>query len=312
MSLKIGRACAFVAMGAFVLVLAACDGLPTLSGGDSGTGTLKLHVTDKPFPFDLIESAVVTLTRVEVRKADPANEELEESNDSAQSEPVTEDDEASAAEETFITVFEDAEGKPFDLVDLRNGRTDLLAVAELPAGKYTQLRLIVSGGEVTLTDGRVFPLKVPSGEQSGIKLRFTFEVVDEEETSLLLDVDLSRAFTPIPGGKIQHAGDIRQFHFKPSLAVRLVDLAEMGEVAGTVTDASGQPIANAAVTVYEGDVEITSTSTEADGTYALIGLPAGTYRVEFSALGYAEQEILEVFVVAGQATPDVNAALVAE
>lgn len=305
-----GRLCICVTAGALLLAWAGCAGWPEpATSGGSADGTLKIHVTDKPFPFDLIESAVVTLTQVQVRRADEQN--LEEPGDAAESEPA-EEGEAEGDADSFVIIFDEPAGVPFDLVNLRNGRTDLLAEAELPAGKYTQVRLIVSGGEVTLTDGRVFPLKVPSGEQSGIKLRLTFEVVEDEETSLLLDVDLTRAFMPVPGGKIHGAGDIHRFHFRPSHAMRLMNQARVGEIQGAVTDESDQPIADASVTAYQDDVEITSTSSDEDGGYMLVGLPPGTYRVEFSAPGYADTEILDVSVSAGHTTTDVDAVLAAE
>jgi hypothetical protein len=293
-----------------LILLGSCVQVPS-DPAAVGTGTLKVHVTDKPFPFDLIESAVVTLTRVEARRAVISQPADDTQDEEAQSEPVTAEDDAedeALNEEVFVTLFEDPQGKPFDLVQLRNGRTDLLGLAEVPAGTYTQLRLIVSGGEVTLTDGRTFPLKVPSGEQSGIKLRLTFEVAEDQETGLLLDVDLSRAFKPIPGGKISGPSEIREFKFQPSLAMRLVELAETGEIGGFVTDMNGQPVALASVTAYKDDVEVTSTSSEADGSYRLIGLTAGTYRLEVSAGGYADQQVENVVVESGQVT-DVNVSL---
>src|SRR5687767_9549291 len=299
---RIAKSAVIVAvLGAGISILAACGVLNSLSG----TGRLRVSITDKPFPFEFIESAKVTLTRVEVRQGEPSDESSEEGEGEdqiASSQPASDDD----SDGPFITIYEDAAGKEFDLVLLRNGKTDLLAEAELPAGHYTQMRLVVSSGEVTLTDGRVFPLKVPSGEQSGIKLHFEFDVVADQDLDLLLDVDLSRAFTPIPGGHIDDVSTIRLFHFSPSIAMRLITLQGSGQIAGLVTDATSTPLAGVAVTAFSGDTEMTSTSTEDDGTYALIGLPPGTYDVTFSANDFDDAEVTDVEVSSGQTTPDVN------
>ncbi len=303
---KIGLVCAAVILAGAVLMGATC------SGPGQGNGALRLVITDKPFPFEFIESAVVTLTRVSVHKAGPTEpadtEESVNADEQASGQAVEEDD---GQDGEWITIFEDSAGKDFDLVELRNGRTNLLANTELPAGTYNQVRLVVSGGEVTLTDGRTFPLKVPSGDTSGIKLHFTFEVVEGETTDLLLDVDLSRTFKPIPGGKIDTPDQIKQFHFHPSIAMRLINLVEAGSISGTVTDSAGAGLGGVAVTAYKDDVEVTSTQTEDDGTYQLLGLTTGTYRVEFTATGFVDAEVADVSVTAGQDTAGVNATLTA-
>lgn len=354
----------------------APDGSTAASGG---SGSLKILITDKPFPFDHIASATVTITEVRAHRADADDDDGDDDDagngnandnanaaedddevaddnqnanapddaaDSAEDAPDANDNAADAGEDegddaandadeddadeddadddsddeedhdkdgdsAWVTVFSGE--KSFDLLDLRNGRTDLLAEAELPAGTYDQLRLIVTAGEVTLTDGRVFPLKVPSGEQSGIKLHFEFEVADEGQTQLLLDVDLSRAFQAIPSGRIDDVSTIRSFKFSPSIAMRLANLLEAGSISGLVTDSAAAPLEGAAVTAYRGSgdaaEEVTTSVSEADGSYQLIGLPSGSYRLVFSKDRYADFEIPAVDVQAGAATENVNASL---
>jgi len=363
-------------------------------GGDAAqTGTLQVLITDKPFPFEFIASAVVTITRVEVHIVgdadtngvdddeedgdsdtngvddeeeddDSGSNGLHEDNDGAEAEKRVhanelaeadgddadtngnDSDECEACDATtngdndddaddeddvgtngdhddcdecdvgtngpddegpWITIFEGE--RSFDLLQLRNGRTDLLADAQLRAGTYNQMRLIVTGGQVTLTDGRVFDLRVPSGEQTGIKLHFTFEVLADQETTLLLDVDLSRAFKAVPGGHIETPDDVRDFTFSPSLGMRLIELVDAGDIAGTVTDVSSNALADVSVTAYAGESEISTTSTDANGVYLLGGLPTGDYRVEFSATGFADAEVTGVAVTAGQTTEGVDAVL---
>ena len=283
--------------------------------GDVGTGTLKVFVTDKPYPVDWIVSAEVTITRVDVRTGDA---------DDADEVVGVEDGDG----EAFITIFDsewDSDGdgeadgpRVFNLLDLQNGRTDLLADVDIVAGTYTQMRVYVTEGTIVIVDEeadegvRTFDLTVPSGSSSGIKLHFTFEVVEGEETQLLLDVDLSRAFKAIPSGHIEDPSTISGFKFQPSLAMRLIDLLDAGSITGTVTaEADGAPIATALVTAYLGDEEITSTITEDDGTYVLAGLPAGDYRVEITATGFEDSQTDAVAVVAGEETANIDFALTA-
>ncbi len=254
-------------------IAASCTSSP-------GNGSLRVLITDKPYPVDLLQSAIVTLTRVEVRTAGGS-----------------EDDDSS-----FITIFDEPAGKSFDLLQLQGGKTDLLVDTQVPAGDYDQMRLIVTGGEITLTDGRTFPLTVPSGEQSGIKLNFEFTVSDEQ-TVLLLDVDLSRAFTPIPGGKIDTPDQINNFHFSPAIAMRLIELTGAGAISGLVTDDQAQPVAGALVTVLQNGTEVTSTATLADGTFTILGVEPGTYDLEISASGFADAQVTGVVVTTSQTAP---------
>lgn len=312
---------AVVALAAAPLLLVGCDGLSGLFGG---SGSVRLLVTDKPYPYDFIASAVVTVTRVSLRVAD-AEEGDDNENDNEAADASGDDDSLELAAQDggdengsdnesenenendneshdggFVTVFEGE--RELNLLDLRNGRVDLLADADVPAGHYDQMRLVVTRGVLTLTDGRVFDLRVPSGSSSGIKLNFEFEVADGEEKVLLLDVDLSRAFSAIPSGHIDDVSTIREFRFQPALAMRLIDVLAAGSVSGQVQDSDGNSLASVAVTVYRGEEEVTSTASEADGSFMLIGLPTGDYRVEFSLAGYADLGLEPVNVQAGAET----------
>ncbi|HXU27161.1 MAG TPA: DUF4382 domain-containing protein [Bacteroidia bacterium] len=59
----------------------------------------------------------------------------------------------------------------YNLLVLQNGiDTSLVNTTVLPAGKITQMRLILGTHNTVMVDSVVYPLTVPSGSQTGIKL----------------------------------------------------------------------------------------------------------------------------------------------
>lgn len=57
-------------------------------------------------------------------------------------------------------------------------------------------------------------------------------------------------------------------------------------LSGKVTDESGNALANALVSVLQNGFLVTKTTTDVNGEYETLALPAGTYTVQFSAEGY--------------------------
>ncbi|HXG66773.1 MAG TPA: carboxypeptidase-like regulatory domain-containing protein, partial [Blastocatellia bacterium] len=70
---------------------------------------------------------------------------------------------------------------------------------------------------------------------------------------------------------------------------------------GIVTDANGAAIPNAKVTITNEKTGFTRTvTTDEDGTYSLVGLPPGTYKIEVDAPGFDKTEIQGVVVLPGE------------
>src|SRR5919108_357676 len=70
-----------------------------------------------------------------------------------------------------------------------------------------------------------------------------------------------------------------------------------GAIAGRVTSAQGEPLAAASVLVVGTQLKA---STGTDGRFLISGVPAGTYQVRASVLGYADQTVEGVRVMDGE------------
>jgi len=189
-------------------------------------------------------------------------------------------------------------------LDLTNGVTEELADIDVPVGTYDQIRVYVKGVDVVLTDGRTFDLKVPSGEQSGIKIFIDpgITVSGGLSTDLLLDFDVSQSF--VATGNIDAVDGITGFNFKP--VIKVSNLSTAGTLAGTVTSLDGEastPLEAVQITVLDDQGEpVTSAATNAQGQYAILGLETGSYTVSTSLNGYIESEPVEVDIVAANIT----------
>lgn len=121
---------------------------------DSGErGTLNLHITDAPIDSEGIESVFITFSQIEYHTS-----------------------------ENEWEIFDDFEGpKTFNLLDLQNGKSDILGNFELQPGTYTQLRFMLDaplfndgpqsnpGCYLEFGDGSTQDLFIPSGAQTGYK-----------------------------------------------------------------------------------------------------------------------------------------------
>jgi hypothetical protein len=166
-----------------------------------------------------------------------------------------------------------------NLLALTGGVSDTLVdSAPLPAGHYGQMRLILGArNTVKLLDGTVAPLKVPSGQQSGVKLTVNFDVEPGTTADVYIDFDAHRSIF------VHEAGASGKYMLRPT--VRAYDRLETGSISGTFTVAGTLvPLPGAVVTaqtVTAGTPAVVrSATTDAAGRYVLDLLPRdGTYFV---------------------------------
>lgn len=188
-----------VTLGLAGALLVACGG-----GGSAApspaTGQLTLGMTDGP--VDDAQAVVVKFTGVELQRA---NGEL---------------------------VSIDVPDGTIDLLKLQNGVTkDLIAARTLPAGEYQWMRLKVAATQnvpdsyIMTGAGGMFPLYVPSGFETGLKLQRGFTVAAGGHTKLIVDFDLRKSVHAAPG-------QAPNYMLRPAL--RLMDQMIVGKLAVTV------------------------------------------------------------------------------
>ena len=227
------------------LAALAAGGLAVGCGGstNSGSGMMSVHLVDAPGDYLHVDLDVQT---VEIH-----------SNATG-----------------WVTLGHPA--KVIDLLSLTGGVDETLADgASLPAGHYEQMRLVLgSDNTVTLADGTVEPLKVPSGSQSGVKLPVSFDVAAGTTKDVFIDFDAHRSVF------IHEAGKSGMYILRP--VVRAYDRVVTGTISGHLFDsATKAPLAGATVTAQDldstGAPEVARTvTTGPDGSYALDLLPIGT------------------------------------
>ena len=170
----------------------AIEGIPTYL-----MGTLFFKVTDPPQsgkPTGLptqakagkngpqeITELLLTISKVEVHMAyqgDPKNKGLGKNKGIKVNKWLTLD------LETPVTI---------DLVNIADSENPvLLAVSALPAGRYTQVRMYISGAQAGFANEDLVELEIP-GKNDIVKVVKSFVLNPEGETTLTLDVDANNS-----------------------------------------------------------------------------------------------------------------------
>jgi hypothetical protein len=244
--------------------LAGCDDDPTGSGTQP-PGTLRLSLTDAPTPIEGVEALHLVLSAVRV-------------NDSS-------DDDGG-----WYDILPDTltlEERTVDLLEYSNGEHFLIGEELLPAGTYEQIRLVLESATVTV-NSVVYPLTVPSGSTSGLKLVGEFEVISEAVIGLVLDFDVGRSLIATPPGS-------DNYKLKPVIRVAAEELG--GAIEGTVLPVDIDAMAMA----VSADLSDTATVYVEPGTgaYRIGALLPGDWTVSAMAPGFVSQSADPVSVEAG-------------
>jgi hypothetical protein len=241
----------------------------------SQNGILSVSLTDAPASgFDAVN---VTVSEVRVHKSAMASE--------------------NAAGWFDITLNPP---RKINLLGLTNGVLESLGQTPLPAGHYTQLRLVLSmntgtnplansvvlSGETTTTE---LPLDTPSAIQSGIKLIHEFDVAPGQRVDLVLDFDALKSVVCRGNGTYLLKPVI---HIVPTALTGIdgfVDTSLLGDNVMVSSEVSG--------TVVRSTVPDPQT-----GEFIIDHLAPGSYDLVITADGHATAVIAGVPVSAATST----------
>ncbi|MGD8273487.1 MAG: DUF4382 domain-containing protein [Desulfobacterales bacterium] len=238
-----------------VTFLAACGG-----GGGSGrggTGTLSMSVTDaKPMLPDGVTNLFVTFDEVRVHKSGGGWTSL----------PLV---------ESPYTI---------DLLQFQDGNvTELVPPTKLESGKYTQVRLVVSGAKIlfdNISSTAEEPVRVPSGNLKTDK-NFIFNVGEDAAVDLIVHFDLSKSVV-VTGPAANPS-----YKLKPVLHL-FDDPLEAATIKGSIENSAFGDSEKATVTVIAESnqeeytiVEVSESDTEDPTEFTIFWLvPYESYTVE--------------------------------
>ncbi len=224
----------------------------------AGQGQLKISMVDSPALYDEVN---IVVNRVEVHMAD-------------------------SSEGNWMVI--NPVPHTYDLLELTNGASVVLGDTFLTAGHYTQIRLILGEGSNVVVNGVTFPLTIPSGMQTGVKLNHEFDIEPDNLYELLLDFNVDRSI---------HVNGNGEYMMNP--VIRVMPMITSGRISGQVLPVD----ADAAVWTLAGSDTVT-TYPDPEGFFSLMVLPAGTYDVHVHPdnIAYTDTIITNVNVTAGNNT----------
>jgi len=241
---------------------------------NEATGNMVIKISDAPMPYDQFMEANVTIDKIEIRNR----------TDHSMTNVLMND---------HMTV---------NLLELFNGITETLANANLPIGDYDLLRLYISSTEMIMKNGETYSNDMNYDNSFGngmlqegmmfnnnnhsidVPIQPYLHVTEGMSEEFLLDIDVNHSFILENVNYVDNGTEMMMqmsgYSFNPML--RFVQLSTCGTIEGSIHD-DNDNLPNATVSLMkQGDV-YTSTHTDVNGHYALIGIPEGTYTISVEA-----------------------------
>ncbi|HEX2606654.1 MAG TPA: DUF4382 domain-containing protein [Flavisolibacter sp.] len=148
-------------MKSALLMLTFCTAVFVACKKDNDSTTnLKVRMTDSPADWDEVN---IDLKQVNVKFSDDSS-----SNDG------------------WVSL--DTKPGMYNLLDFQNGVDTLIAQGQVSTDVVKEIRLVLGSGNTIKVNGQTYPLTVPSGETSGLKIKVDRKLAANLD-SLLIDFD---------------------------------------------------------------------------------------------------------------------------
>jgi hypothetical protein len=144
-----------------LFVLSFCLAVISISSckKDNKTAPVRFMLTDKPAAYDSVNVHIVAIN-------------VQFNHDDAAWIPINTKDSI------------------YNLLDLQNGITTLIAQDTIPAGVLQQVRFVLGDGNKVVVNGISYPLATPSAEESGLKIKIG-EALNETLNTFTLDFNVA-------------------------------------------------------------------------------------------------------------------------
>jgi len=244
-----------------VFPLALLGGCGSSDNGSTSTGTLSLALTDAPACG--LESVFVTIDRIQVHQNAEA-----EPTDSGWSEIVL------------------APAMRVDLLTLQNGVLAELGQTPLPAGHYSQMRLVLVDNDTPPYANSVIPdggsevaLTTPSGQQTGLKLNIDIQIEPNQVADFVLDFDACKS--------VVKRGNSGEYNLKPVIRV----IPVIGDAGQRIVGYVEPGLPETTVSAQSAGEVVKATQPDSNGMFVLYPVTAGTYDVVVTASGHVTSRI---------------------
>ncbi|MBS1604545.1 MAG: DUF4382 domain-containing protein [Bacteroidetes bacterium] len=211
------------------------------SSNSSGTGHLEVRLTDDPSPYDAV---YIDVQKVEVN--------------------VSSDTGTSSGWQTLPLLRPGV----YNLLDFRNGIDTVLASTDLPAGKISQMRLVLGSNNSVVINGKSYAMKTPSAQQSGLKFNIHATLTSGIVYRLWIDFDANRSIVTTGSGN---------YILKP--VIRTYAEAIGGSIKGYALPGVAKP----QVWAVQGTDSLLALPDSATGYYFFGGVNAGSWNLTFHA-----------------------------